>query len=106
MPTPPEVDVHSASELLRAGAFVIDVREPVELAEARLPGALNIPMRDFVARIAEVPRDRTVLLLCHSGGRSARVTAYLRAQGWENVSNIAGGIVAWADEIDPSVAQP
>lgn len=106
MALPAEVDVHSASDLVRTGALVIDVREAFELAEARLPDALHIPMRDFVARLSEVPRDRPVLLLCHSGGRSARVTAYLRAQGWENVANIAGGIVAWADEIDPSVAQP
>lgn len=84
---------------------MIDVREPAELEQARLPEAANIPMGEFLARIAEVPRDRTVLLLCHSGGRSARVTAYLRANGWDNVSNIAGGIVDWAREVDPSVVR-
>lgn len=104
MSVPLEVDVHEASRLHRSGgATIVDVREPVEIAACRLQGALEIPMREIPARLSELPVDRPLLVLCHHGGRSARVTLFLRQQGWEQVSNIAGGIDAWAREIDPAL---
>jgi rhodanese-related sulfurtransferase len=76
------------------GGHVLDVREPDEVARARIEGAQHIPLGSLVERLAEVPRDRTVYVLCHVGGRSAQATQYLESQGVDAV-NVTGGIVAW-----------
>jgi rhodanese-related sulfurtransferase len=76
-------------------ALVVDVREPGEFAEVRVEGSLLVPMSQLRTRIGDIPRDRPLLVLCHVGGRSARVTGILRQQGWEDVGNVAGGIDAW-----------
>lgn len=103
MSFPLEVDVASAAELFRAGTLLIDVREPNEVAVVQIAGSKHIPIRDIPARTAEIPRDRQVLILCHHGGRSARVTQFLRSAGWENITNVAGGINAWAQQVDPTL---
>jgi rhodanese-related sulfurtransferase len=77
-----------------ADTHILDVREPDEVAKARVDGTQHIPLGDLVERLGEVPRDRTVYLMCHVGGRSAQATQYLEAQGIDAV-NIAGGIVEW-----------
>ncbi len=77
-----------------ADAYILDVREPQELAQARIDGAHHIPLGELVERQGEVPRDRTVYVLCHVGGRSARAAAYLEQQGVDAV-NVDGGILAW-----------
>ncbi|BDZ55733.1 rhodanese-like domain-containing protein [Agromyces marinus] len=77
-----------------ADAFILDVREDDELARARLEDARHIPLGELVERLDEVPRDRTVYVLCHVGGRSAQAAQYLEAQGVDAV-NITGGIVEW-----------
>ena len=84
---------------------MIDVREPYELEICRVPEADSIPMGNIPDAVASLPRDRHLLILCHVGGRSLRVTQYLRAQGFTRVSNVSGGIAAWADEIDPTLAR-
>jgi len=76
------------------GAVILDVREPHELEQARIEGALHIPLGELVARVDEVPRDATVYTLCHIGGRSAQAAAYLESLGVDTV-NISGGIVEW-----------
>lgn len=99
----PLVDVTDAARRFRDGsAILLDVREPFEIAAARVEGALHIPMRELPARVAELPRDKPILVLCHSGARSQRVANWLIPQGFD-ASNVAGGIDAWADEVDPSV---
>ncbi|GAA1506836.1 queuine tRNA-ribosyltransferase [Agromyces terreus] len=75
-------------------AFILDVREPHELEQARLEGATHIPLGELVARIDEVPRDTTVYTLCHVGGRSAQATVYLESLGVDAV-NVSGGILEW-----------
>ena len=75
-------------------AFIIDVREPEEVAQARVDGALHIPLATLVERLDEVPRDRTVYVMCALGGRSAKATRYLAEQGIDAV-NIDGGITEW-----------
>jgi len=89
----------TASQLAALGsaACVLDVREDSEYAEAHLAGSTHIPMSGFVERLAEVPREDTLYVLCHAGGRSAQVTAYLEQQGFD-VVNVAGGISAWQAE--------
>lgn len=76
-------------------ALVLDVREPHEFADVRVEGSLLVPMSQLNGRLDEIPRDRPLLVLCQVGGRSARVTGFLRQQGWEDVGNVAGGIDAW-----------
>jgi rhodanese-related sulfurtransferase len=77
-----------------ADAHILDVREPDEVAKARVDGSQHIPLGALMDRLDEVPRDRTVYVMCHVGGRSAQATQYLEAQGIEAV-NITGGIVEW-----------
>ena len=82
---------------------VLDVREPWEVEIARIDGAQLIPMSEVPGRLAELARDEPVAVLCHSGGRSARVAAFLADQGFARVANVAGGIDAWSLEVDPSI---
>lgn len=103
--TIPAVDVTEAAARLDgtagsgasadAGPLLVDVREPNELVEARVDGAAHYPMSSFAARFTELPRDRQILVMCASGGRSAAVTAFLIRNGWTDVLNVDGGISAW-----------
>jgi len=77
-------------------AVLIDVREPDELAQARIPGALSMPMSTFGDHLDELPKG-TLYLVCHSGMRSGRIAASLVEQGHDAVS-VAGGIVQWEAE--------
>ena len=90
------VDVTEAQRrLVGREALLIDVREPDEWAAGHVAGATHIPLGDLEARLAEVPRDRPVLLFCRSGNRSGKATAFLRQQGYAQVANVEGGIIAW-----------
>ena len=82
---------------------LLDVREPDELALASIPWALAIPMGEVPERLAELPADTPIAVLCHGGFRSARVTAFLNANGFPQAVNVAGGIDAWSRAVDPSV---
>lgn len=85
-------------------AFVLlDVREPVEIAAAALPGAVCIPMREIPARAQELQPDSDIAVLCHYGGRSEAVAGFLRARGFERARNVEGGIDAYSERIDPSI---
>ena len=83
-------------------SFLLDVREPYEYQIATIGGTL-IPQNDVPQRLAEIPRDREIVVQCRSGGRSQRIAEFLAQQGYPNVKNLAGGILAWADQIDPNV---
>ena len=100
-----EIDVMTAADQLRAGALLLDVREPHEVATCAIPGSRHIPMRQIPAQLEELPRDQLILVHCHHGGRSMRVTQFLRANGFSQVSNVAGGIDTWAELIDPTLAR-
>ena len=88
---------------------VLDVREPHELATASVRAGtfelVTIPMNSVPQRLAELDPSRPLACLCHHGARSQRVAAFLQGSGFASVVNIAGGIDAWAQEIDPSVAR-
>lgn len=103
MAVPLEIDVWTAAQQLRGGALLLDVREPYEVAACAIAGSRHIPMRQIPESLGGLPQDQDILVLCHHGGRSLRVMQYLRASGFARVSNIAGGIDAWAREIDPSL---
>lgn len=101
----PLVSASDAARRVRAGeAILLDVREPYELQRARVDGALHIPMRQVPARLAELPKGKPILILCHHGGRSQAVADWLAPQGYD-VANVAGGIAAWADEVDATVGR-
>jgi rhodanese-related sulfurtransferase len=87
----------------KADFVLLDVREPDEVATARLEPSVAIPMGQVQARLAELPRDKEIVVLCHSGFRSDRVARYLRSNGFSNVLNLAGGIDAWSVEVDPAI---
>ena len=76
-------------------AILLDVREPYEYVPRHATGAVNIPMSQFVARIAEVPQDREVLVICEHGSRSAQVVQFLRRLGHTRVTNVSGGTDQW-----------
>lgn len=88
-----------------APPLVLDVREAWELDIARLPDVLHIPLGDLPARASEVPLDRDVVVMCHRGGRSAKAVALLNGLGYRRARNLAGGIDAWAGEVDASLAR-
>ncbi len=102
---PLEVSIQEAQRLLASAQppFLLDVREPSEFAVCQLPGAKLIPMNTVPERLAEIPRDVPVLVHCHHGGRSMRVTQFLRSKGYAQVANVQGGIDAWSLQIDPKV---
>lgn len=85
--------------------LLLDVREGWELAIARLDGVLHIPMGEIPARLGELEPEREIVVLCRSGGRSATVARFLQQQGFRDVWNLAGGILAWSEQLDPSITQ-
>ena len=88
----PSVD---ASQV-EADAYLLDVREPDEWAAGHAPGAHHLPMMEIPARMAEIPPDGDVVVVCRSGGRSGQVVSYLVGRGWDNVRNLDGGMQSWA----------
>lgn len=85
--------------------ILLDVREDWELAIARVAEAQHIPMGEVPSRLAELDPEREIVVMCRSGGRSATVARYLEQQGFGKVWNLAGGILAWSEQLDPSIAQ-
>jgi len=83
---------------------LLDVREAWELAIARVDDAVHIPMGEIPTRLGELETEREIVVLCRSGGRSAQVVRYLEQQGYPRVWNLAGGILAWSEQLDPSLS--
>ncbi len=82
--------------------FVLDVREPHEYQICNL-GATLIPLNDLPRRMGELDKNRETVVHCRSGARSARAVTFLRQAGFTKAKNLAGGILAWADRVDPKV---
>ena len=82
---------------------VLDVREPWEVALARVPGSVAIPMHEIPSRLAELPTQQAIVCLCHHGMRSMQVAVFLERNGFDPIYNLVGGIDAWSREIDPAV---
>jgi sulfur-carrier protein adenylyltransferase/sulfurtransferase len=100
----PQISVTELKRRLDANddLLVLDVREPFEYQIANIGGKL-IPQNEVPQRLAELDRDREIVVHCKSGGRSQRIAEFLAQNGYTKVSNLAGGILAWADQIDPKV---
>ncbi|MGB9406109.1 MAG: molybdopterin-synthase adenylyltransferase MoeB [Terracidiphilus sp.] len=100
----PQLTVKELKRRIDAGedVYILDVREPYEYRIAHLGGKL-IPQTDVPNRLDEIDRDREIIVQCRSGVRSQRIAEFLKQQGYPRVANLAGGILAWSDEIDPKV---
>ena len=103
---PHEITVQRLSEIITAGSSltILDVREPQELAICKFENSLDIPMQKVPANLENLRDTELLVVVCHSGIRSWQVTQWLRLQGIENATNLAGGIDSWAREIDTSMA--
>ena len=89
--------------MVPAAAFLLDIREDDEWAAGHAPDAVHVSMTTLASRVAEVPTTGTVHVICRSGNRSAYVTRWLRAHGYDAV-NVSGGMIAWAAAGRPVVA--
>jgi adenylyltransferase/sulfurtransferase len=100
-----EIDVTEVKRKLDSGEkfVLIDVREPHEYRIASIPGAKLIPLGEFPKHIGEFDPEADIVIHCKSGMRSAKACGILRNAGFENVRNMKGGILAWSDQVDPSV---
>jgi rhodanese-related sulfurtransferase len=83
---------------------LIDVREPWEWQLTRIEGSRWIPLREVAARCGEIDRTHPTVIICHHGMRSLQVVAFLQRQGFDNLHNLAGGLDAWARQVDPALA--
>lgn len=82
---------------------LLDVREEWEFQTARIDGSTLIPMGLVATRVAELDPGAETVVICHHGGRSMQVAAFLERQGFSNVTNLTGGVDAWARAVDPSM---
>ncbi len=101
-----ELSPQEVAEKLKHGpgrVLLLDVREPDERELAAIEPSLHIPMRDVPQRLSELPKEREVVVYCHSGTRSAMIAAFLEGKGYPNVANLSGGIDAWSRKVDPKV---
>jgi len=96
MTEPREIDVEELATRLETGVVVIDVREADEYDSGHVPGARFLPLSELEQRVDEVPADEPVLVICKSGGRSMRACNFLAPFG-RDVTNVAGGTLAWID---------
>ncbi|MFZ0633586.1 MAG: molybdopterin-synthase adenylyltransferase MoeB [Acidobacteriaceae bacterium] len=100
----PQMSVKELRQRLDQGddLYVLDVREPWEYEVANIGGHL-IPLNDLPRRVAELNPDQEIVVQCKSGGRSQRAAEFLARNGFEKIHNLAGGILAWSSEVDPTV---
>jgi rhodanese-related sulfurtransferase len=103
---PAEIDVAEAVRLQDAGAFMLDVRQPDEWAAGHMEGATLIPLGELADRVAEVPADRQVVVVCRSGNRSAQGRDILLGAGLPSVTSMGGGMNAWTGAGQPVVTGP
>ena len=95
---PQEIDVETVYDLKdREDVFVIDVREQYEYDEKHIPNVTLLPMSEIQSRLDEIPSDKEVIVTCRSGNRSGQVTQFLNQNGYDNVHNMQGGIIAWEE---------
>jgi len=87
----------------REPPVLVDVREPWEFELARIEGSLLVPLGQLPSRVDELPRDRPLVMVCHTGRRSQNAAMFLAQSGFADVQNLSGGVERWAVEVDPSM---
>lgn len=100
-----DLEPHQVAQRLASDSppLLLDVRETWEVRLAAIPGSVHLPMAEIPARHDELPDDRTIVVVCHHGSRSHQVATWLATQGHSGLANLAGGLDAWAREVDPTV---
>ena len=102
----PQLDPAAARALIQEhGAVLLDVREPWERALVHVEGSRHIPMGQVPDRLGELDSASQYVVMCHHGRRSQQVALFLASKGYAQVSNLAGGIEAWAEQLDPNLAR-
>ena len=91
------------ADAARPQPVLLDVREPWEFETCHIASARLIPMNAIPARHAELAADAPIVCICHHGARSMQVAAFLEQNGYTQVTNLTGGIHAWAQQVDPSM---
>lgn len=92
---PPEISVEEAVAKRDSGAFILDVRQPEEWNEFHVPDSTLIPLGELASRVAELPRDQEIVVVCRSGNRSAQGRDILLDAGFTQVTSMAGGLTQW-----------
>jgi rhodanese-related sulfurtransferase len=82
---------------------LLDVREPQEFAHCHIEGSVNIPMNTVPARLSELAQEMEIITVCHHGMRSGAIAEFLLSRGYLNITNLQGGIDAWAVQVDPKM---
>ncbi len=100
-----EVKPRALKQLIDAGSnlVLLDVREPFEHELCRIEGSVLLPVGELERRVGELNRDDEIVVYCHVGVRSARAAEFLSSRGFKRVKNLSGGIMAWANEVDPNM---
>lgn len=95
------ISTSELKDLLASGKIlnIIDVREPVEVAQGKIPTAVNMPLGLLEFRMHELDKSKEYIMVCRSGGRSGQATLFLESQGY-NVTNMTGGMLAWNGEVE------
>lgn len=93
----PEIDVLEAQQRIEAGAVLVDVREPNEYEDSHIPGSRLEPLSTFTEGYKNLPKNQPLIMQCRSGARSERAAKYLLEQGYTDVVNLTGGILAWQE---------
>ena len=87
----------------RVAPVLVDVREPWEFDFCRIDGSLSVPLSTLPARLAELPVEGELVLVCHHGARSQHAAQWLAQNGFARVHNLRGGVAAWAADVDPEM---
>lgn len=82
---------------------LLDVREPWEVQTCQIAGSLSIPMNTIPEQLAQLDKDAAIVCICHHGARSLRVAHFLESNGYTQVTNLSGGVHAWAQQVDPAM---
>jgi len=100
-----EITVMQAKELREKNPSIqfLDVRESGEVEIGYISDALQIPLNFIPYSLEKIPQDETLIVYCHHGMRSMKAVEYLKAKGFDNVVNLAGGIHEWSTKIDPTI---
>ena len=85
--------------------FLLDVREPWEFEYCRIEGSVLIPLGQLPQRAGELPEDCEIVVICHHGNRSMHAAGFLQQRFGLNVTNLQGGVAAWASDVDPTMKQ-
>jgi rhodanese-related sulfurtransferase len=103
---PREISVQEAAAKRDAGAFILDVRQPDEWNQYHIAGATLIPLAELPSRLNALPRDQEIVVVCHSGNRSAKGRDILLNAGFTQVTSMTGGLIQWQAAGYPTVSGP